>query len=116
MRRLEEKSLAERDEFKIFGEYVGHQIKKIRSERERSILKHKISTLLFEAELAQADDSSRPVSSQSMGPPSSVCESGISTPAHDEMLSASILEITDSYEDSENTEITMSLGKSFFKI
>lgn len=60
MKRLEDKSLAERDKFKIFGEYVGQQIKKICNERDRSILKHKISTLLFHAELAQADNSSTP--------------------------------------------------------
>jgi hypothetical protein len=114
MRRLEEKALAERDEFKIFGEYVGHQIKKIRSERERSILKHKISTLLFEAELAQADDSSsRPVSTQSMDPSPSLCESENIT--HHEM-SEYILERTDSYDVPENTEMSMRVEKSFFTL
>lgn len=114
MRRLEEKSLADRDEFKIFGEYVGHQIKKIRNERERSILKHKISTLLFESELAQADDSSRPASTQSMDPSHSLYDSENST--QNEMLSESILEGTDSYEDSDNTEMSMCVGKSFLKL
>ncbi|XP_022189620.1 uncharacterized protein LOC111048084 isoform X2 [Nilaparvata lugens] len=53
-----ESSFSETNEFRLFGEYVSSQVEKIRSARQRSILKRKILNLLSDAELAQADNDS----------------------------------------------------------
>ncbi len=45
----------QRDEYAIFGEKVGMKIRKLKSERVRAVVKNKINSILFDAEMGKFD-------------------------------------------------------------
>lgn len=48
----------ERDEYTIFGEQIAVKLRKLSSDRVRSIVQYKMNSLMFEAEMGKFDDES----------------------------------------------------------
>lgn len=62
---VKKESANERDEFTVFGEHVALKLRKLTSNRVRSIVQHKINNLIFEAEMGNSEYSYNDFSSNS---------------------------------------------------
>lgn len=71
----------ERDEYDVFGEYVAHSLRKLKTDHARLVVKHEISTLLFNGGMGCYDEpaGTLPITSSTTLPATSLPTSNMET-------------------------------------